>query len=69
MLVYPKDISVTGQNFQDDQMTKNVWWKDNRLGEKEALYHILLHVLLFGGAMKVSILCLNFRHISKKQLT
>jgi len=28
-------------------MTKNVWWKDNRLGEKEVIYHILLHVLLF----------------------
>jgi hypothetical protein len=45
--VYPKDISVTGQNFQDDQMTKNVWWKDNRLGERAAIYHTLLHVLLF----------------------
>lgn len=46
-LFNPKDISVTGRNFQDDQMTKKAWWKDNRLGEKEVIYHILLHVLLF----------------------
>jgi len=28
-------------------MSKNAWWKNNRLDEKEVIYHILLHVLLF----------------------